>query len=242
MKKSVSFYSDEGGRPYNEDTVSITEHDGRLLVTVADGLGGMDNGAAASGIAAEILSAKLSRLKADPQALTQAVSEANAAIRAEQKRSGTMCTTVAALWIDGENAYVCHVGDTRIYLFRGGEIVYQSIDHSVSQMAVMMGEITPEEIRSHKDRNRLVRALGGDENVRADFKQLSVKAGDAFVLCTDGFWQHILEKDMLECRRDSFDAGEWLAKMRRRVMNAQDENSDNNSAVAVIIGVQDTVV
>ncbi|MGN1120524.1 MAG: PP2C family protein-serine/threonine phosphatase [Oscillospiraceae bacterium] len=242
MKKSIAFYSDEGGRSRNEDTVLISEHDGRQLVIAADGLGGLDNGARASGLAAEIIFSRLSRCEAGEQALLEAVAEANSAVRAEQKHSGDMCTTAAVLWIDGAAAYACHVGDTRIYQFRGGEIVYQSIDHSVSQMAVMMGEITPGELRTHKDRNRLVRALGRDENVRAQTERLSVRAGDSFLLCTDGFWEKILEEEMLECRKDADDAGEWLSAMRKRVMNAQNEQGDNNSAAAVIIGVQNTVV
>ena len=146
-----------------------------------------------------------------------------------------MKTTIAALWFNNERAIVAHVGDTRIYQFRKSKIVYQSIDHSVSQMAVMVGEITQDELRGHIDRNRLLRALGASEKVKPDVRSLSLLPGDAFLVCTDGFWELILEDEMLEDLENSSIANQWLANMRKRIENRISTKGDNHTAVAIII-------
>ena len=166
--------------------------------------------------------------------LNEAVQQANSAILVD-KNLGDMASTVAVLWMNGETACVSHIGDSRIYHIRDGEILYQSKDHSVSQMAVMMGEITQSEIRGHKDRNRLVRALGAAQSVKPDTATFDVMTGDAFLLCTDGFWELILEEDVLSYLNSSRSAAEWLSKMRRHIERFQTADCDNSTAAAIII-------
>ena len=106
-----------------------------------------------------------------------------------------MRTTAVVLCTEGNRGTALHIGDSRFYHFRNGKIISQTKDHSVPQMLAMAGEISEHEIRRHPDRNRLLRALG-DENeevrfVRSDFE---IKEGDAFLLCSDGFWEEVEEE------------------------------------------------
>lgn len=234
MDVSVSYYSSEGGRTINEDAVYICEHENKLLAMVADGLGGLAHGDRAAKIAVRTISAATSMEALSSQLLDWAVERANSDIICEQNGE-QMCSTISILWMDSFKAFVSHVGDSRIYQFRRDGIIYQSIDHSVSQMAVIMGEITPSEIRGHKDRNRLVRALGASQTVKPETDALNIRDGDAFLLCSDGFWELIEEQNMIEYLSQSRDAGEWLDKMKRHVDKRQTDDSDNNSAVTVIV-------
>ena len=121
-----------------------------------------------------------------------------------------------------------------MYCFRKGEIIFQSVDHSLSQLAVISGDITADEIRGHIDRNKLIRVLGVKENVNPDLNVLEAKSGDAFLLCSDGFWENIEEKEMEELLKKSRTVDEWLQGMAAAVRkNGAGTNMDNNSAIAV---------
>lgn len=234
MNISAAYCSDCGGRSVNEDCVYLSEHGDSMLAVVADGLGGMEHGDRASRLAVKTVSSALSMEDVASDRLNKAVERANEEILKDEN-SGEMASTVAVLWMNSKTACVSHIGDSRIYHIRDGEILYQSKDHSVSQMAVMMGEITQSEIRGHKDRNRLVRALGAAQSVKPDTATLDVMKGDAFLLCTDGFWELILEEDVLSYLNSSSSAAEWLDKMRRHIERFQTADCDNNTAAAIII-------
>lgn len=234
MDISVSYYSAEGGRSHNEDAVYLCEHEDNVLAMVADGLGGLTHGDRAARMAVKTISSRLAMEDISTSVLTSAVEQANSDIFSQQCGE-KMCTTISALWLNSDRACICHVGDSRIYQFRNGKVVFQSKDHSVSQMAVLIGEIEESEIRGHKDRNRLVRALGAASTVKPDTDMLDIREGDAFLLCSDGFWELILEESMEEYLNASADAGEWLNRMRRHVEEKQDNDSDNNSAIAIMI-------
>lgn len=235
MNLSVSYYTTKGGRSSNEDSISLLENKDNTLAMVADGLGGHQDGAVASESAVRVLNHRLTGRALDPGELEAAIEAANEEISRCQEEHPGMKTTLALLWLDKQCAYAAHVGDSRIYQFRNKALVFQSIDHSVSQMAVMVGEITADQIRGHKDRNKLVRALGAAKQVKPDIRELEVFPGDAFLLCTDGFWELITEAQMQEALSYCATANEWLLKMRQRVDQRSGAKSDNQSAVAIII-------
>jgi len=232
MNASISFYSDVGGRPCNEDTVLVRSQHG-LFAMVADGVGGSGMGDAASQAAARTLEA-LPPVRTQQQAL-DAVRAAHEAVLACQTAETHMKTTLAALWIGDGEAWAVHVGDSRIYQFRGGQIVYQSADHSVPQMAVVLGEITPEQIRTHPSRNRILRALGSPDDPIPCVQQLSVQPGDAFLVCSDGFWEPVLENEMIECLSRSENAQEWLFGLQQVIAPRLGPGSDNNTAAVIIM-------
>ena len=232
MKISYSYYSGLGKRNNNEDAVSVTEGVDSLLAIVADGLGGQDNGEYASRQAISTLYQRLREAPISAATLEKAIFEANTAICTLQADHPEAHTTLAALWLGESFAEAMHVGDTRIYQFRKGTVLYQSVDHSVAQLGVMAGDLKPEEIRTHQDRNKLFRALGETPMPKLAKKHLDIQAGDRLLLCSDGFWEGILEEDMLRCAGETDDAELWLQKMREI---AEPKAADNNTAIAIVI-------
>lgn len=234
MNISISYYSSAGGRFKNEDAAAVTESKSGVLAIVADGLGGQGNGDEAAALAIKSFQYEISQSSVSENLMAKAAEKANEEIRKAQN-DRKMCSTLAALWLEDSCAYTVHVGDTRIYQFRDNKMLCRTLDHSVSQMAVIMGEIKEDEIRGHKDRNRLIKALGASADLKPKTQRLDVKKGDAFLLCSDGFWELITEEEMLECLYGCMNAGEWLRMMRTRIEQKTISGSDNHTAAAIII-------
>lgn len=235
MRINYAEYSSIGGRERNEDMVQVTGYPTSTVALVADGLGGHGDGDRASRLAVHVTGQELAGGDVSQAALEQAIQRANEHILDQQDRGCDMKTTIAALWLGENGTCAAHVGDTRIYQFRNQQILYQSVDHSLSQFAVTLGEISADGIRHHCDRNRLTRALGARANVRVDADMLPVQPGDAFLLCSDGFWELIWEREMLEALREAADAETWLSRMRALVESRMGRNADNSTAVALIL-------
>ena len=225
-----------GGRSCNEDSVHIQHINGMLFGAVADGLGGESGGDIASQTA---LSAVVKFIEKSPLCtadnISAAIKHADDAVIRAQRDCSAMKTTIVSLCIDKETAICGHLGDSRLYHFRDNGICFQTKDHSVSQMAVSVGEITPDELRHHADRNKLLRALGAKESVGAETKKLCVRSGDGFLLCTDGFWELVLEAEMIADFGKSQNAEQWLKKMLARVQPRLSDTSDNYSAITVLV-------
>lgn len=222
-------YTDPGGRENNEDSLLVYGSHNGILLVVADGLGGHDCGEVASGIAVATLKEEFAGDGFDPVA---AIKLANTRIMEKQAETGlAMKTTVCVAWVNG-GAQLCHVGDSRIYAMNGGDIVWQTTDHSASQMAVTVGEITAREIRNHPDRNKLVRALGVADEVKVDVTSFAEGSFDALLLCTDGFWEYVYEEEMTASRAP--DPAAWLGRMRQILAPRVPEGNDNNTAIVLI--------
>lgn len=236
MRIKTACLTDQGGRQNNDDTVRIHQNGDCTWAFVGDGLGGYAGGQQASQAAGEALynASRRGSLLTDAQ-LIGAAQQADQAVRKVQReRHGNMKTTLVFLYIEDGRARWMHVGDSRLYHFRGGCLCSQTMDHSVSQMAVLMGEITPQEIRFHEDRNRVLRALGGD-NAKPDLSPTMMLTGgeDAFLLCTDGFWEYVYENEMEETLRASKDPQEWLKRMEAILRTRTPADNDNFTAAAV---------
>ena len=230
----IAGYSDIGGRERNEDTVRyVQQGEDRLCLVVADGLGGHGGGEQASAAAAEVICQGW-RGAADRSALTALVQEAHERVRALQTPLCAMKTTAAVLALEPGRAAWVHAGDTRLYHFRDGALVFQSRDHSAAQIGVLLGQITADQIRHHPDRNRVLRALGQDTELAVEGAERALESGrHAFLLCSDGFWEYVLENEMAEDLAAAADPADWLARMRVRLRERAPAGSDNNSAAAV---------
>jgi len=227
----IAFYSAIGTRSNNEDCCAVRRTANGAILVVADGLGGHAQGEVASRLATDSVVSQLENAQFSEETLEEAIIAANAAICARQG-DGNMMSTVAVLWVEGSQALAAHVGDSRIYQFRAGQICFQSRDHSEVRLAMDVGEIPESEIRLCAGRNRLIRALGGARRVRVEISERSLLPGDAFLLCSDGFWEPVYERDMLRLLGCSRTADEWLAGMRAI---AEPAAADNNTAVAMIL-------
>ena len=229
--------SDVGGRTTNDDTASIYQEPGRAWVYVGDGLGSYAGGKRASKTAGDaLLTMAKQGSMLSKERLTDAAAFADQAVKKLQKETkGNMKTTLVFLAVEDGKARWMHVGDSRLYHFRDGKVLKQTTDHSVSQMAVFMGEITTHEIRFHEDRNKVLRALGG-ENAKAEVsEEVELAEGrDAFLLCTDGFWEYVYEEEMSQALQGAASARDWMEKMGQCLVSHAKPGHDNNSAAAVI--------
>lgn len=148
-------YTDIGGRSHNEDAVCIRQTgENQFLAVLADGLGGHGGGEIASEIAVETLENGWKGISS-PAVLYDLILQAHRRILSSQTPVCRMRSTIVALSVGSGHADWAYAGDSRLYQFYNGELVYQTRDHSASQVAVLMGEITQDEIRFHKDRSQL---------------------------------------------------------------------------------------
>ncbi|HEX5541544.1 MAG TPA: MerR family transcriptional regulator [Micromonospora sp.] len=172
-------------RSSNEDAVHA---DGRVLA-VADGMRG-SNGAAASTAAVTALAGTGQHTDGMLDALAAAVGIAHRAVRdiAADDPEGQAVTTVTALLQADDRIGVAHIGDTRIYLLRDGELRQLTRDHSYVQLLVDAGQLSPAEAENHPKRALLARALTEGAAVQPDLSIHPIQAGDRFLLCSDGLY------------------------------------------------------
>jgi len=226
----------QGGRDYNEDSVTFSEKDGSIAVVVADGLGGHGGGQIASSIvAANVTKLFLENPQIEAGNIQHIFNEVNNCVLSEQTQQLKMRSTAVCLFIKRNVVVWSHVGDSRLYYFLDDHLISQTLDHSVSQMAVLSGEIAQDEIRSHEDRNKVLRAFGGSDEINADIgAPLTLLTGNhTFLLCTDGFWEYVLESEMELDLAKCKEPGQWLDLMCKRINRCAPSNNDNFSAAAV---------
>jgi PPM family protein phosphatase len=244
MQLGVTAISRPGARPTNEDACGFLSHEGICFCVVADGAGGHKGGAAASKI---VVSRVLTWLRdtpsCEPQALTHAILAANHAVIVEQRRDpqlADMRSTVIALAIDAVNGHASwgHMGDSRLYAFRDRKLHLKTNDHSLAQQLIDTGYVSEEDMRGSFQRARLYAALGDSDVppptvVEARF---AVRDGDAFLLCTDGWWNS-LELDLIEEGLvQASSADDWLRAMERAIIDERRPGQDNYTALAVWCG------
>jgi serine/threonine protein phosphatase PrpC len=200
-------------RKANEDSFFIDEKIGMFLV--ADGMGGHAAGEVASATAVQVihreLSARYDQMNAalkngSVEARNEALSEVSKAVEvacrevfaiaeADESKKG-MGTTIAMLFVFGEEAIVAHVGDSRVYMLRDGASYQLTEDHSLIQEQLARGLITPEEAKNAPYSNVITRALGIQESVQADTLYVELMPGDEFMLCSDGFHGYLAEEEL----------------------------------------------
>ncbi len=171
-------------REGNEDSML----DNSPLFVVADGMGGAQAGEIASGTAVDTLG-ELAADGIDFDELVEGVKEANRRIHSmaqeDRARSG-MGTTLCAALVHDSKVSIAHVGDSRAYRYQEGEIAQLTDDHSLVAELERHGKITAAEARVHPQRSMILRALGIGEEVEVDTYCFEAKAGDVFLLCSDG--------------------------------------------------------
>ena len=202
----VAHLSDTGRiRHHNEDRSLASP---RLLV-VADGMGGAKAGEVAAQMAVDAVGRLVGPVHADD--VRGAIERANRAILRlatdDPDKSG-MGTTLTAAMLEEGHLDVVHVGDSRAYLWRGGELRQITEDHSVVAELVRRGSITAEEAESHPHRNVITRALGAEPQVDADVVSTDLEDGDVVLLCSDGLSSYVPESAIAEvlAGADSLDA------------------------------------
>jgi serine/threonine protein phosphatase PrpC len=227
--------SDVGrGRPENEDNLLVDREHG--LYAVADGMGGHRAGEVASATAIETLKEAF----LGGQRLDEAVVAANAAVfakGADDPALQGMGTTITAIALEGDStALFGHVGDSRAYLMRDGTVTQVTADHSLVEQLVREGRLTPEEAQHHPQRAIITRALGVDAQVEVDTYRVEAKAGDRFLICSDGLTNMLSDDTIAQTLRrhaDPQQAADTLVDM------ANQAGGDDNITVVILDALSD---
>lgn len=236
MRLAISAASDTGRkRNANEDSYAVDEK--LALFVVADGLGGHVAGRRASQLGVSVV---LETVSGDPEGpapdvLRHAFARANEAIldvaEADAELRG-MGTTLAVLWLRGEEAVLAHAGDSRLYLLRAGRLHPLTLDHSLVGERVARGEITDAQARVHPSRHVITRAIGVVPWVEPDVAGLRAKPGDVFVLCSDGISSQITDADIEHCLVGREERLASASEALIRLANAK--GGDDNATVILV--------
>ncbi len=197
-------------RETNEDSFAVVRHLG--LFMVADGMGGAAAGEVAShavidhvqravedGETTWPMDSSLRSPESGPRRFIAGIHRANRHIyrqSGEDWRRRGMGTTFAGLFLMERSAVIAHVGDSRVYRFRDGVLEQMTRDHSLANHLVEMGFLRPEDVATYPRRNVITRAVGTHENVEVDARIIDVRAGDVFLLCSDGLTGELSDREI----------------------------------------------
>lgn len=235
-------------RDGNEDTIAIRPELG--LAVLADGMGGHQAGEIASGMAVELITHHFQRALAQAggaaapsaaDAIGEAIKLANSAIYdAAHSRPDYlgMGSTIVVTIFDRNRIWVGHVGDSRLYRFRGARLEQLTQDHSVVQELVNRGLFTLEEARQTVAKNLVTRALGVDPVITPDIGDDAALSGDIYLLCSDGLSEVVADPEIATLLAD---AGRDLDATARRLINLANERGgpDNISVILARTGETD---
>ncbi|MDU2240757.1 MAG: Stp1/IreP family PP2C-type Ser/Thr phosphatase [Paenibacillus sp.] len=201
------YVSDVGRvRSVNEDSTWVDRlESGYTLAIVADGMGGHQAGDIASRMTVETITGDLGGLpeglsaEACGEQLKKAILHANESVyrkATEHAEYHSMGTTVVAGIFAGHDGVIAHIGDSRAYHFRNGQIIQLTDDHSLVNELLKNKQISAEEATMHPHRNVVTRALGTDERVEVDLNRVSMEPGDILLLCSDGLSNYVTPEQM----------------------------------------------
>jgi len=190
-----------GGRDEQQDRVAVLRADGTALLVVADGLGGHRGGAMA---AQEVIDTASEAWRAAGQPIGEAAAflggirdRAHQRIVETCRRKGLQpMSTCNLLLMDGTMATWIYVGDSRLYRFRGKDLIERTRDHSMAQALLELGEIDEAEMAVRPEQTQLLSVLGADEDPEVAGGEAAIVAGDGYVICTDGMWETVKPKEM----------------------------------------------
>lgn len=228
-----------GKRKINEDSIGVFCENKRLGFVLCDGLGGHGLGDVASSLTVNVFSQEMQKNKKGKKVIIDALKRAQEDVLAEQKKQNATSkikTTAVMAVVDERHAFIGHIGDSRLYIFRDNKIFKRTLDHSIPQMLALTKEITEKEIRNHPERNILLRVIGTDwqQPQYEIMKPIPLRKIQAMLLCSDGFWEFIDDEAMCQCLEDANSVEEWLKTMTSVVeINGTGRDMDNFSAIAV---------
>lgn len=240
-------------RELNEDSFVILENEG--VFVVADGMGGHNAGEVASKIAidtiAEFFKASAEdddmtwpykldpTLALDANKLMVGIKFANKRIFKQSSEdaacSGMGTTVVSILAKDGgEDLYVAHVGDSRCYCFYEGELIQVSEDHSLVNEYLKAGQITKEQAKNFPHKNVIMRALGMKDNVLVDIQKRHARAGEIYLLCSDGLSDMVPDPEMEKILAEDIP----LSEKTKKLVNMANANGGKDNITVILVEVE----
>ena len=236
MRCDYSRYTDIGGREENEDSVGVLSYGNNLVAVVADGLGGQGDGKDASeSVCGDLLNCGEDGVLPTAGTIKRAFEQANENLMRKQHNAFHMKTTAVYFCLHRHSAVWAHVGDSRFYHIYDGRLCHYTLDHSASQLAVFLGEITREDIPKDNGRSRLIRAMGV-EDVSPDIGgpiELEPGGQHVFILCSDGFWEYLSDDEIVKVCLESEDSGKCLKRLWEIKRSRSRADCDNNSAIVI---------
>lgn len=232
-------------RSQNQDAIGSSPEMGLFLVS--DGMGGHQGGETASSTAVEVILSSVDQAKKVPksaggktaaQMVETALQNANHAIYersvAEPKLRG-MGTTTTALLFDNKVLTIGHVGDSRCYFLRPNQLWQATRDHSLVEEKLRAGLITREALKTDRMKNVITRSVGFEPAVQVDIYQMEVKAGDTFLLCSDGLSGLADDKEILEIvQKHLFEGGNAQNAVKALIAAANTNGGDDNVSSIIV--------
>jgi len=226
-------------RAVNQDAYHL-DSDGRFFV-VADGMGGHAGGQEASRLATQViqlcLDAHWNAAIPSQDLLEKSLLEANQAILDDQQQHperSDMGTTVVVVIFRDDQPLCAHVGDSRLYRLHGSKLDQITEDHTWVARAMRLGEITPDQARTHPLRHVLAQCLGREDLQKVDVNSLSVQPGDRLLLCSDGLTEELSDQ-LITNQLKSIQVGEKAASA---LINAAKDHGGRDNITVVIVTIE----
>ena len=241
MNLDIYSFSGLGNRSVNEDSYDVRKVNERCISVLCDGLGGHDCGEVASEYVARQMASGLGKLtqisEASVHALMDAVNDKVVEMQPKKREWHGMRTTVVGCVFENDRMTYFNCGDSRFYYFRNGSLYRMSTDHSLSQMSVKMGEMTFDDIRTDENRNKLLKVIGDKSTTRVGqvYEPIACQPGDAFLLCSDGFWEYVYEDEAAIDLSKSENGEDWVKFMLVRLMLRMNGDNDNYTVIGGIV-------
>ncbi len=241
MKFTIFQNSRQGPRPYNQDRLAYSYSKDALLLVIADGMGGHRHGEVAAQLAVTTITDAFQRL-AVPSLQSpakflieqiQLVHELIDQVAQEQEMLEAPRTTIVAAVVQRGMLYCAHAGDSRLYHFRDGHLLYRTEDHSIVQSLYNKGMITKAEMVNHPYRHKIFSCLGGDVPPKIELAdRQELMEGDTILLCTDGLWSSVSDEQIKKVLRGS-SIQENVTQLLDMAEAASVDNGDNMSAIGL---------
>lgn len=231
MKPQVWAVSDKGNkRESNQDSYLVNENLG--LFVVADGMGGHSGGEVASSIAVQTLETEIKVLKVSDLPIRDLMNRVyeKASMRIFDKAAIEspeligMGTTMVSCYIDKDRIYIGNVGDSRCYLFDNSNLWQLTEDHSLLNEQIRTGMLKPEQAATFSGRNVITRSVGYERVVHPDVLDREIKAGETYLLCSDGLSGLVADNKILECFKTKSLNEVALALVNLALANGGDDN------------------
>lgn len=214
----------------------------QFLAVVCDGMGGARSGDVASSLASEVFLENVRQtVKPDMtqeeivRMLVDGEKHANTAVYEQAAMSpefAGMGTTLVSVFLQGQEAYIINVGDSRCYYIADNQIIQVTEDHSVVGLMVARGQITEEEARVHPNKNLITRAIGTEPEVECDCFYLKPERGEKLILCSDGLSNLVTKQEMYQALMDSQEDQTFCSRM---IELAKKRGAPDNVTVVLLV-------
>lgn len=241
MKFTIFQNSRQGPRPYNEDRLAYSYSKDALLLVVADGMGGHRHGEVAAQLAVTTMTEAFQRLavptlSSPAKFLIEHIQQVHDMIdqltQAREMLESPRTTIVAAI-VQRGMLYCAHVGDSRLYHFRDGHLLFRTEDHSIVQSLYSKGIINKDDMSTHPYRHKVYSCLGGDIAPKIDLSDRhELIEGDTILLCTDGVWGALTD-NQIRGMLNNPSISESITTLLDQAEHVSQEQGDNMSAIGL---------